>query len=179
VSDWPAVQTAPMVTIHTASPECCGSVLLTNGFGASASRAWYGANSAVYEPFWVDQPITVAQLWCLNGGTVSGNLDMGLYTSDGKCLVSKGLTAQAGTSQVQLLDITDTVLGPGEFFLALWAASTSATFRQFDSFWMNAVLNGVCGQASLASGLPTTAMTPVNYTGTQLPIMGLTTRALF
>jgi hypothetical protein len=54
----------------------------------------------------------------LNGATASGNMDVGIYDYAGTRLVSSGSTAQSGTSAFQDFDITDTLLGPGIFYLA-------------------------------------------------------------
>lgn len=92
-----------------------------------ASAAWPAANRAIFLPFAVAVPSTAVQLYCLNGATASGNVDMGIYDPSGTRLVSIGSTAQSGTNVLQLFDITDTVLGPGAFYLGIALDGTTGT----------------------------------------------------
>jgi len=58
------------------------------------------------------------------GATASGNFDTGLYDSQGNRLVSSGATAK-GNAAAQILDVTDTRIGAGLYYLALAADGTN------------------------------------------------------
>lgn len=94
------------------------------------SAAFPAANAAIYVPFRINKPIVVASIEVLNGATVSGNVDVGIYNESGTRLVSSGSTAQSGTSVIQVFNITDTLLGPGLFYMALACSNTTSTFMR-------------------------------------------------
>lgn len=107
---------------------------ITGRLGASgsinvvSSAVYPTASKAFYIPFViVEKPFTVARIGVGNGTAVSGNIDAGVYDSQGNRLVSSGSTAQSGTSAVQWLDVTDTTLNPGLYYMALSVDNTTAT----------------------------------------------------
>lgn len=102
--------------------------------GLVTSAVWPTANKAFYYPFLVTEaPWTVRRIGVRNGTAVSGNLDVGVYDSEGNRLVSSGSTAQAGTSATQWLDVTDTTLLPGLYYLALALDNVTGTFVRLAS----------------------------------------------
>ena len=103
-------------------------ILMYRKTGATTSTAWTTANRAVFIPFYVEMPTTVYQIAVENGGTLGGNLDVGVYDVTGVRLVSSGTTAQAGISVIQKLNVTDTLLNPGTYFMAMSTDSTTATY---------------------------------------------------
>lgn len=96
------------------------------GLGSSGST-WPTANKAVFVPFRIAEPLLVTKLFAWNGATASGNLDIGIYDENGVRLVSTGSTPQSGTNALQVIDVTDTWIGPGRFYLALALDGTSGT----------------------------------------------------
>ena len=92
-----------------------------------ALATWPANNLAIYLPVYLEELTQVAQFWCANGATASGNVDMGLYTADGTQLSSIGSTAQSGTSTLQVFDVTDLLLSPGWYYVALALSSTVGT----------------------------------------------------
>lgn len=129
-----------------------GGLLVTQTTGA-----WPAAKRVIYQPFRVPEVLTVRQLWIDNGGTVSGNVDVGIYTRDGVKLVASGSTAQAGINAPQLFDIADTQLGVGVFYLAL--TLDNATGVLTESALPTAVLQmlGIKTETTGSFGLPATA----------------------
>src|ERR1044072_5106370 len=125
----------------------------TTGVSAPSSAVFPAANRALYVPFRLSDPITVVKMFVLNGATVSGNIDVGIYDAVGTRLVSKGSTAQAGTSAIQEFDITDTRLGPGLFYMAVAMDNGTATLfrKSINNFFLRAA--GMFQQAS-AFALP-------------------------
>lgn len=144
---------------------------------AHASAVWPAANRAIYIPFELDRAMLVTQMYCQNGATTAGNVDVGIYAGDGTRRVSSGSTAQSGTNAVQTFDITDTWLGPGVYYMALASDSGSATFFRLahgaPNDWL--VWGGL--QQAAAFPLPATATFAVNTT-IYLPAFGLTGQAV-
>lgn len=174
MSDWPelAAYLSPIGSISPSSP--CGIGI---GLGAYASAAWPAANLAMYVPFRVVTPIIATQMFVLNGGTANGDIDIGIYDSSGTRLISSGATAQSGTNTFQLIDITDTLLGPGQFYLAISLSSgTGTTTRVNTSSAQLLQCYGLAQEAS-AHPLPVTA-TFATIGQAYVPIFGLTTQAV-
>lgn len=89
-----------------------------------ASTAFPSANLAVFVPIRIPQQKTVYKLVVGAGSTAAGNFDVGIYDAGGNKLVSSGATAK-GASVEHVIDITDTVIGPGLYYLALAADGTN------------------------------------------------------
>lgn len=94
---------------------------------APTSQSWIGANRGAFFPFVIATPMQCKKVFWSNGTAVAGTIDAGVYTADQKLVVSAGPTTQAGTSVVQEVDVTDTVIPQGLNFLAISGSSTSAT----------------------------------------------------
>ena len=160
------------------SLESIGAKLYGMGAGnmtGVGSTAYPSANLAIYIPFTIAKPIVVVKLFSYNGATVSGNIDMGIYTADGTRLVSIGSTAQATTSNVQEFDISDTLLNAGLYYLAVAKNDTTGTLFAVASGSAVAALAtmGIAQQAS-AFPLPATA-TFATASQDYTPLIGLTT----
>jgi hypothetical protein len=81
----------------------------------------------VFIPFTVPEPCTVYKMGWGNGAAVAGNLDAGIYKPDGTRLVSTGSTAQSGTTTLQVVDVADTFLDRGTYYLCLDSDTSGAT----------------------------------------------------
>ena len=115
----------------------------TVGWSAMADRNFFSAapsdqtvaasNLAHYYAIVIPTTCIVRRMWWANGSTVSAsyNIDAGIYRDAGfqpvARLVSTGSTAQGTASQVQFVDVTDTTLPPGLYWLAITCSSGSAT----------------------------------------------------
>lgn len=93
-----------------------------------ASRTWPTANLAVFAPIVLEDTVIVDRLGIVNGAAVSGNFDLGVYTSAGSLLISTGSTAQAGITAVQAVDVGNTSLSAGVYFLAVVLNNTTGTW---------------------------------------------------
>ncbi len=147
-----------------------GSALGTLRLGSS-SGAWPTANKAFFLPVRIDHEIVITKFFTANGATASGNLDVGLYTLDGTRLLSTGTTAQAGTTTIQVIDVTDTLVARGNYYLALAHSSTAGTYIRLAP--ANATVlrgSGLVEQTS-AFALPATATFAAN-SATYLPLFG-------
>lgn len=151
------------------------------GVGLPAVAAWPSANRAMYVPFVVETPFLAQMMFVLNG-TVAGNVDVGIYNDEGKRIVSKGTTAQAGATLLQSFDITDTVLLPGVYYMAMASDSASGQYMRWSinasatTGAQMAASMGVLQQAS-AFVLPATATFAVAQ-DSYVPDIGLLARTL-
>lgn len=130
VSDWPSLFTNPPAggTIHSAvSPESMTyDAYIGSGGSLAGGGAWPASNRALYFPFCVENTVTAYKM-AFEVTTQSGNCDVGIYDSAGNRLVSAGSTAVA-VAGIQIIDITDTVLTPGCYFMAMNVDNTTAAF---------------------------------------------------
>jgi hypothetical protein len=125
----------------------CEAVLASPG-----AQGWPAANLALFVPFYVVVPMWLRRFWYISGNA-TGNIDIGIYRADGSLIVSTGATAQGTTNVLNFIDATDTLLRPGQKFLAMSCASASAgPFARI----VNAEEQGVC-QMAAAHALPATA----------------------
>jgi hypothetical protein len=90
---------------------------------AMASAAWPSANLAIYVPVRVYRTCTVYKMATGCGATAGGNFDLGIFTWSGVKLVSTGSTARSASSEV-IVDVTDTQLHPGRYWLGMSANGT-------------------------------------------------------
>lgn len=144
---------------------------------AMASVAWPAANRALYFPFYFEVPVTVTELFTYNGGTASGNIDIGLYDSQKKLLTAIGSTAQAGTSALQFFNITDTPLLPGAYWLGHVHSNTTGTYIAVNAGIGHQADAYGCGREALGStALPATA-TFATGGSTYIPFIGMLLKA--
>lgn len=130
VSDWQGVvyQQPPILsTTNYLSGGAAGDVASCY-ISQSGAAVWPAANRAIYLPV-VVQRVCTAYQFLLNVSVQSGNLDVGIYDEWGNRQVSAGSTAVAAAG-VQLVNITDTVLTPGVYFLAMNCDNTTASFTR-------------------------------------------------
>jgi hypothetical protein len=130
MGEWPKylVGDQPIGTISVASEECLNDVLSLNST-APTSGAWPAANLAIFLPFHTSAPFPIQQVGWINGATVSGNVDMGVYDAAGTRLGSIGSTAQAGVSVLQLAALSLT-LDPGHYNMGFTCDNTTATITR-------------------------------------------------
>lgn len=141
------------------------------------SAVYPSANLAIYVPFSVMTPVLARQLFWYNGATASGNVDVGIYDAKKRKIVSSGSTAQAGVNAMQVVDITDTWIGAGLFFIAI--AMDNVTGTLFAAASGNVLWQNVFGnyQQASAFALPSTA-TFATPSFDYLPMFGFTTRGV-
>lgn len=152
MADFPGGRTiVPNATI--APYQACTT--LNAGIATAGSGTWVTQNLAIYIPFFIEFPVTAVKMTWINGATVNGNIDVGIYDQYGSRLVSKGSTAQSGTSALQTADITDTLLNPGNYFMAMCSDSATATVQRWSG--MGTAFCQACGvqQQDLTGSAPT------------------------
>lgn len=158
----------PTVTIQPFSLESTGGFLAS---GSLSANTWPSANRALFVPFRVQSRITVTKAFWVNGGAVSGNVDIGIYSEGGARLVSSGSIAQANINLYQEVDITDTQLGTGLFFMALAVDNGTAQFVRRTTSTIFLTPSRVYQMAS-AFVLPATA-TFATVSSSYLPVFGV------
>lgn len=148
------------------------------GGTAPASTAWPAANTAIFVPMLVAQPLTVYKLAIGSGAVSAGNFDVGIYDRFGNLIVSSGATAKATSAEI-IADITDTRLGPGLYYMALAADDTDNYFMITPSGTSPIPLQKarLCGTLQMASAytLPNPA-TMVARTTAVIPMIAAYTR---
>lgn len=174
MSDFPYAHQKQMLnTIQSDSHPSGGHILAALETTGTTSGV-VTQNQAWYVPFVVYRPYVARKMWVTNGsGTINGNIDMGIYTSSGSRLVSMGNTAQATVNFQQTLDITDTVLLPGMYYMAFSSSSATGTFWRYSVTAPLLTAVGLHLQGS-ANPLPSTASFGTNTTNTVLPAFGIT-----
>lgn len=146
-----------------------------SGAGPSGA-AWGTANLGLYFPVTIQAPVVFTHACVANGATASGNVDIGLYDDAWNRITSTGSTAQSGTSTVQVIDITDILVTPGRYYIALALSSATGTVQMTSSG--NAMLGAGMGWAQETSALPLPATaTPARYAQTFAPWFGFSRRA--
>lgn len=105
------------LSLGVAAYRLCGS-------GGLTSTAWPAANRAILIPFRLPKPATVYKATVGCGATAAGNFDVGVYDEAGNRLVSGGSTGKAAAAEVNV-DLTDTFLGQGFYYMALSADGTN------------------------------------------------------
>jgi hypothetical protein len=170
------------ILISPSALEACGVELaaMTGGGIIVANLGNFTANSAIFYPFGIAEQIVVQKMWWLNGAAVTGNIDIGIYTAAGARVISIGPTAQATINVIQEVDVTDTVLVPGRYYVGI--AGDTGTNQRFSGFALTSVhylrAVGVLQVDGLTSGTLPTSVTFATATINQLPFCGLSGRSL-
>ena len=159
---------APVFTIDAVS----NFGVIPNIALSNASATWPTANKILYIPFRLSEPITVQQLLLHNGAAVSGNVEMAIYSEDGTRIVTSGSTAQAGTTAIQLLNITDTLLGRGAFYFGVSLNNVTGELNRVAPVLGLCQMIGLLTETPGSFGLPAIA-TFSAYVDAYLPLCGL------
>lgn len=158
-------------SFNTASREAVGPVLQVYAAVATGTVNWAAANAALFVPFSLERPILVKRMVVQNGSTVTGNIDLGIYTFDGALIESTGAVAHTGATAAQIIDIADTYLTPGRYYMAASCSSGSTRVRRYNHSIARQQVMGIL-QASSAHPLPAT-VTFITPTTSQVPVITL------
>ncbi len=159
MGDWSSVLLPPFPIVWTMSPEAV-SEQWGAAFGTLASQA-VTVNQAYFYPFRLDIGATAVKMAAMNGASVSGNTDVGIYDGQFNYLISSGATLQAGTNAIQEFDITDTYLAPGLYWMALSNSGPGTFFERAGNADEIVLAIDPGYQQASAHPLPTTTATPV------------------
>lgn len=169
--------------ISTISPEFGVSGYISQDSGR-ASGAWFSANDPVAFPFALQAAATVIQMGWMNGSSAGDNADLGIYDASWNRLVSTGSTVCSGASVWQFVNVTDTLLPLGRYYLAFARDTTTANrTMSWAPAASSATLTAFAGGYDSATDAfplpnPLTNMAAA-ATCTQIPIMAFLTRTPF
>ncbi len=169
----PTPELMPPMFVNSFGMESTGRV---NRSTAPTSGTWVAINRIIYVPFSLNRTVTAYRLFWLNGATVgTNNLQAGVYDQNFARMIAGTSTLSAGANICQFDNITDTVIGPGRFYMALWGSGVTMTVLRTST--ASSAGGGVYYETA-AGGLPATA-TPVSPATTALfiPVFGLALRA--
>jgi len=144
-----------------------GPAVINTGLSAVA---WPLANRALFLPFRLPMPAMATRM-CVGIGATTGNFDVGIYDRFGNRLVSSGSQTKPTASAEQIVDITDTYLQAGLYFMAL-AANSADTFARAAP--TNVGMCKLIGMREMASAfaLPATA-TFATVSSAYVPMVGV------
>jgi hypothetical protein len=146
------------------------------------NQTWPTANRALLVRVRNPRPFQPTHAFFHNDGTVSGNLDIGIYEEIGggelALLASTGANSQSGTSQLQFIALASApVLPAGWLVLAASLSTTAGTYASRDigpvSYGMERLFG--TAQADSAHPLPAT-LTPVTGAFVDIPNFGVVER---
>lgn len=159
--------------VSVTSLNAMGDILVPNNT-ASASGAWPANNRAIFVPFELAVHATFYKAWT-NIGTSSGNIDFGIYDLAGNRLGSAGSTASPGTG-FHIVDISDTTLQPGNYYMAMAASTTGFLPSRWASPALQIMTSFGLGDMASALALPNPATIAV-ATSAYIPLFGLIGRS--
>lgn len=168
-------------SIHFLSPECLQQEYAALDT-ALASAVWT-ANLLIFIPLLLVEPTVVSQFFWINGATVAGNTDVGIYSEDGQTKFgSSGSTLNVGASVIQIVDVTNFVIPAN---VRMWLALGSDSGGAGNQAYLRANLIvggmdfiGIKQQASgWSSGLPAT-VTVATPTVAVTPFFGFTSASV-
>lgn len=145
-----------------------GSILSTEAEGSpigdlayinftSAVQPWSQANTAFFYPVLARNPLTVTQMGWGNGPANGDHVDVGLYDKGGTRLTSTGSTLTAGGNAIQAVDVSDVVLPPSLYYLAMVADGILGTFTRANLATAGIARSVGCLQQASAFPLPANA----------------------
>jgi hypothetical protein len=164
----------PMVSVFTKGIGWTGE-----DYAAGVASSANVEAAAMFAPILLPVSCTVRRVWWANGSSPDGGItiECGIYAdsgsrSPGAKLVS-GSAAQGNATEVQFVDVTDTSLAPGLYWVALSTSAITAVFRTTISAVVDAA---TLFQEASAYPLPGTA-TPVEATASTVYLCGFSTTA--
>ena len=106
---------------------------------------------------------------------MAGNVDVGIYNAGFHLIVSSGAVAQAGVNVIQVLDIADTWIGPGLFYMAVSLSNNGGRL-----FMANvSIYARRQGAVQMAAANPLPAVfVPAVPAFTYTPVFGLSSRVV-
>ena len=168
----PRVMRAGSFLINPMSPESIGP--MERIWNVAQSSAYTPGSRCIFVPFTIDQAVTAYQMFTMNGTTAANAIDVGIYDARMNSIVTHGGTNQVGTSDLQLFDITNTILIPGRYFMGLSmnGSPPTGTFCNFGAQARQLRLVG-CLEKLSTYPLPTGAVTTTTVANAMLPHFGV------
>lgn len=165
----------PMV-LTSWTPELIGPPVSGGNIGGSQSA---NLTTAYFYPVRLSQARTYTTAWWVNGATVAGNIDVGIYTRSGTTLTRVAAStaqAQAGVSVMQIATtFPTTTIGPGLYYLAYSSSTSTGTFWTLS---LNVQVQRQLGafQTAASNPLPATATAAI-VSSVKIPLFGFSESA--
>lgn len=164
------------ITITPWSYQSLATSMFTMTATAPVANAWPTANTVIFVPFTIPEAMTVTKMFC-GIANAAGNIDLGIYNENQTLVISIGTTIASGSNTLQVLDITDTTLARGRYYMAM-VADTVVTLTIISSVLLAAGIcqsMGLLQQASVTLPLSTNANPAVfaKYTQAYVPYFGV------
>lgn len=176
MADFPKVEPVQTVQVSCLSVNSIGTELAAIASVAAVSAAIPAANRVIFVPFVNPEPALIKKVWWHNGATVAGSVDCGVYDENGVQLIQAGSIVQATINVLQEVDVADTYIGRGRFYLAIAASNATATFFRVTP---SVQLCKVLGMAENFGGVPLAATYVLAAnTAAFIPICGISLRTL-
>lgn len=149
---------------------------LTGGWMAyqgqpTTSFAWGVQYRAIYVPIRIPRQVVVLELGYTSNTVGTGDVDVGIYDAEGTRLVSTGSTAKIATASTHAIDVTNTTLQPGLYYLGLSNSTTTDTFSTYSVAAPIPSALGILTETLGSVVLPATASWSVNQTLANIPIV--------
>lgn len=158
---------------HYFSVDTCNSGPASISTTAAAAIAWGTQYRAIYVPVRVRESLLIRKLWVYHSSTGTGNFDVGVYSRTGSRLVSTGSTAKTAANAIKVVDVTDTPISQGLYYLALNADSTTDTYMGDTDAAPLCTAMGILTETLASVTLPATASWGITQTLAIYPVMGL------
>lgn len=145
---------------------------------AAGTAAYPTANKAFYSEIIMPAPFKVARFFTEYSATTAGNFDIAIYHADFSKIIGTGATAKGTTTtnQVQYVDVTDTPLPAGRYFLGFAHDGTVSWNRIAPTLASMLSVGGIWEQTS-AYTLPD-PMVPAKLTVSYMPLFGFSQSTL-
>lgn len=173
MSDFPQRFDINGAVISSATSDSIGVQLANVGLVSSVG-VWPAANLALFVPFRIASTLTVAKMFWNNNTAGTTSYDVGIYSASGSLLVSIGSTLSAGTTNPQVVDITDTTLTPGLYYMAMAANNVTDSSYSYGLAIGGTAAFGVL-EAVTSFPLPST-VTFAKTARARMPLIGMTMR---
>lgn len=121
----------PGGTVLSTNTDHAATANMTASSALTTSSAIGTAKLIVYYPIVLTTPMSVALLFWVNGTTVAGNVQLGVFSDSMALLGNNGTTtAQSGTSAVQSVAPSSALFlpAPARYYLALTSDDATSTF---------------------------------------------------
>lgn len=170
----------PLVPDHVTAHGRFSSWFLVNGFQGiqQTTGAYPAANRAYYSEIIMPTRFKVARFFTQYSGTTAGNFDIAIYRANLSKIIGTGATAKltATANLTQYVDVTDTPLPPGRYFLG-FAHDGTVSWNEFSPTLAAMLKIGGMWQQASAYTLPD-PMVPALITDSYFPVFGFSQTTL-
>lgn len=146
-----------------------------------SASTYPAADLAIYIPVALRIPALIRKMFVSSGSTGTGYFDLAVYDAGGTRLIATGSQSKNASSIEKVVDVTDTFLSAGIYYLAIAASNATDTYCQIAPAAPFLAAQGVLTQALSSptwtptgtNVLPATATWVVNQTLTKLFNVGM------